>query len=248
MGGASTKLTRGKTRRLVFILGDQLNRDSAVFDGHDPATDLVFMAEVSAESTKVKSHKARTTLFLSAMRHFRDQLRSDGLRLDYLELDADGNPGTLDGALTLAIGRHKPVEIVVCEPGEHGIAVAIESAARREGVALRFAPDRHFLVSSEEFAAFARGRKSLRLEHFYRPLRAKFGILMDGKEPVGGQWNFDHDNRGAFGKEGPGLLPAPTAFSPDKLTKAVIALVQKQFPEHPGDPADSSSRSHPTAR
>ncbi len=235
MGGASTKLTRGKTRRLVFILGDQLNRDSAVFDGHDPATDLVFMAEVSAESTKVKSHKARTTLFLSAMRHFRDQLRSDGLRLDYLELDADGNPGTLDGALTLAIGRHKPAEIVVCEPGEHGIAVAIESAARREGVALRFAPDRHFLVSSEEFAAFARGRKSLRLEHFYRPLRAKFGILMDGKEPVGGQWNFDHDNRGAFGKEGPGLLPAPTAFSPDKLTKAVIALVQKQFPEHPGD-------------
>ena len=235
MGGASTKPARVKNRSLVFILGDQLNRDSSVFEGHDPAHDLVFMAEVSAESTKVKSHKARTTLFLSAMRHFRDQLRSDGIRVDYLELDADGNPGTLEGALTEAVHRHKPTEIVLCRPGEHGVGVAIESAARNHGVALRLTPDRHFLTSTQEFESFARGRKALRLEHFYRPLRAKLGILMDGREPVGGQWNFDHDNRGTFGKEGPGLLPAPVSFSPDAVTKAVIALVKKRFPDHPGD-------------
>jgi deoxyribodipyrimidine photolyase-related protein len=85
-----------------------------------------------------------------------------------------------------------------------------------------------------EFAAHAKGRKSLRLEYFYREMRQKHGVLMEHGEPVGGQWNFDADNRAAFGKTGPGTLPAPPRFTPDATTREVIALVNARFAEHPG--------------
>lgn len=235
MGGALSKKSAKPVRRLVFVLGDQLNRDSAVFDGHDPQLDMVFMAEVAHESTKVKSHKARTTLFLSAMRHFRDSLLNDKFRVDYLEIDQAAGTATLGAALSEAIDRHRPAEIVVCEPGEHAVEMEIREAAQTKGASLRIDPDRHFLTSKDDFKAFAKGRKALRLEHFYRPLRAKLGILMDGAQPAGGQWNYDHDNRGSFGKAGPGLLPAPVSFSPDRLTRKVMDSVESMFAGHPGD-------------
>ena len=222
-------------RRLVFVLGDQLNETSSALDGFDHETDIVFMAEVSQESTKVVSHKARTVLFLAAMRHFRDALRASGKRVEYLELDAPDNPGTLEGALELALSRFAPSMAMWVEPGEHSVKCAIESKVRELGVPFTETIDRHFLTTVEEFRAFAKGRKMLRLEHFYRPARARFNILMDGGEPEGGQWNYDTDNRGSFGKQGPGLLPAPRAFIPDSITRDVIALVERMFPNHPGD-------------
>jgi len=57
-------------RRLVIVLGDQLDLDAAAFDDFDPATDAIWMAEVDEESTHVWSSQPRTALFLSAMRHF----------------------------------------------------------------------------------------------------------------------------------------------------------------------------------
>ena len=98
--------------------------------------------------------------------------------------------------------------------------------------------DRHFLCTHEEFAQHARGRKQLRLEYFYRELRRKHDVLMHDGKPVGGKWNYDAENRNSFGKSGPGELPAPRRFRPDAVTKNVLALVEKKFPDHPGRLAD----------
>ena len=233
--GKQRRLKVAEVRRLVFVLGDQLDESSSALDEFDPETDIIFMAEVAQESTKVVSHKARTVLFLSAMRHFRDSLRSAGKRVEYLELDAPDNPGTLEGALELAVKRFNPALVLWVEPGEYGVKRAVGSKVRELGVPFTETIDRHFLTTVEEFRAFAKGRKMLRLEHFYRPARARFKILMDGDEPAGGEWNYDTDNRGSFGKQGPGLLPAPRAFIPDTITRDVIALVERKFPNHPGD-------------
>ena len=75
-------------RHLVLVLGDQLDRTSAAFDGFDPRQDRVWMAEVAGESTHVWSHKARIAVFLAAMRHFRDRLEADGITVDYTSLAA----------------------------------------------------------------------------------------------------------------------------------------------------------------
>lgn len=91
----------------------------------------------------------------------------------------------------------------------------------------------HCHVTVREFAAYAKGRKQLRLEYWYRALRQKHGILMDGDTPAGGQWNFDADNRESFCKHGPQNLPPPTRFAPDAVPRDVIARVSTQFADRP---------------
>ena len=227
---------------LILVLGDQLDRRSSAFDGFDRDHDCVWMAEVAEESTHVWTHKARITVFLSAMRHFRAGLQKEGITVDYTELSplpAAGEPGTLAAALLAGLARCRqarrlPDKLIIVEPGEWRVQEALRAAAKEAGIPLEIRRDSHFFSSREEFAEHARGRKQLRLEYFYRPLREKFGVLMEDGEPAGGQWNFDAENRGAFPKGGPGKLPAPMRFTPDKTTGAVIDLVNARFASHPG--------------
>ena len=229
-------------RNLILVLGDQLDRNSAAFDGFDPGADSVWMAEVAEESTHVWTHKARITMFLAAMRHFRQQLTADGIPVDYRELTPTKQPrepetlaAALGASLTqLAKAKQQPERLICVEPGEWRVRQALEAAAAKAKLPLEIRPDRHFFTTVDEFAAHAAGRKQLRLEFFYRPLRERFGILMDDGEPVGGQWNYDADNRGSFGKAGPGELPAPRRFPPDAITREVIDLVERRFAKHPG--------------
>ncbi|MBI3154267.1 MAG: cryptochrome/photolyase family protein [Burkholderiales bacterium] len=223
-----------EVRQLVLVLGDQLDRASSAFDGFDAARDAVWMAEVDAESTHVPSSKARMALFLSAMRHFADELRAEGLALRYRRLDDAANRHTLAGELEAAARALRPQRLVVTEPGEWRVRQALVDAARRLGVAIDIRADRHFLASVDDFAAHAKSRKSLRMEFFYREMRRRHRVLMDGDEPCGGQWNYDADNRAAFDRRGPGLLPPRSTFAPDAITREVIALVDRRFAAHPG--------------
>jgi deoxyribodipyrimidine photolyase-related protein len=233
-------------RHLVIVLGDQLDRASAAFDGFDRDHDRVWMAEVAEESTHVWTHRARIAVFLSGMRHFRDRLLKEGIDVDYRELAAAASPdepATLAAALLASLDGDRgsaryPAALVVVEPGEWRVQEALRGAAREAGLPLEIRSDRHFFASRDDFAAHARGRKQLRLEYFYRPLREKFGVLMDDGEPAGGRWNFDAENRGAFPKSGPGTLPAPVRFAPDTTTRGVIDLVNARFATHPGSLAD----------
>jgi deoxyribodipyrimidine photolyase-related protein len=111
---------------------------------------------------------------------------------------------------------------------------SLQAVVEEAGLALQVCEDRHFFSSVREFAAHASGRKSLRLEYFYRELRRRHGVLLHEGQPVGGQWNFDADNRESFGARGPGMLPPRATFEPDALTREVIALVETRFAQHPG--------------
>ncbi|MBM3824429.1 MAG: cryptochrome/photolyase family protein [Verrucomicrobia bacterium] len=224
-----------RPRHLVLVLGDQLNQDSAAFDGFNPACDAVWMAEVAEESTRVWSHKSRVAMFLSAMRHFRDTLRSRGVTVHYRQLQDAPNSGNLCGELTAATSGLRPQGLIWVQPGEWRVQSSLESTARALGVDFEVRPDRHFFCSTEEFAQHARGRKQLRMEFFYRELRRRHRVLMDGDEPEGGAWNFDSENRESFGKNGPDTLrPQPRRFEPDAVTREVLDLVNKRFARHPG--------------
>ena len=222
-------------RTLVVVLGDQLNLDATAFDGFDAAQDAVWMAEVSEESTQVWSAKQRTALFLTAMRHFALALQEAGRAVHYTRLDASGNAGDLAAQLQADVARLKPAQLVMTAPGDWRVLQAIRTAAETEGIPLEVREDRHFFTSVREFAAHARGRKSLRMEYFYREQRKRHCILMgeDG-EPLGGQWNFDSENREAFDANGPGFVPPRSRFEPDAITREVIALVNTRFADHPG--------------
>jgi len=222
-------------RHLIVVLGDQLDRHASAFDGFDATQDAVWMAEVAEESTHVWSSQQRTTLFLSAMRHFGQALHEDGVPLHYRRLDDPANSGTLAGELRASIQALRPQRVLWVEPGDHRVATALRAAAAAARVPFDEREDRHFLCSTAEFGAHARGRKQLRMEYFYRDMRRRHGVLTDAAgEPEGGTWNFDADNREAFGRDGPGVVPAPLRFEPDAITLEVMALVRTRFASHPG--------------
>ncbi len=222
------------TRTLVIVLGDQLDLDAAAFDGFDPSQDAVWMAEADEEATHVWSSKQRIAIFLAAMRHFAQALQAAGRPLHYTRLDDPGNRGSLAAELRGALDRLKPQRVVITAPGDWRVWQALKAVVAQAGLALEVCEDRHFFCTVREFAAHAKGRKSLRLEYFYRELRQRHGVLMQQGQPIGGQWNFDADNREAFGPKGPGPVPPRATFEPDAITREIITLVEQRFATHPG--------------
>ncbi|MCX6951823.1 MAG: cryptochrome/photolyase family protein [Verrucomicrobia bacterium] len=225
-------------RSLVLVLGDQLDPAAAVFDDFDAERDIVWLAEVAEESEHVWTGKPRIAVFLSAMRHFRDAQRKLGRTVSYTALDDPANTQSLASELARAVAEHRPERLVMTEAGEWRVQELIAAAAKAAGVRLEMRPDRHFFCSRADFSAHAAGRKILRMEFFYREVRRKHRVLLDEQgEPEGGQWNYDHDNRGSFKKGGPQeeKLRAPALTKPDAVTREVLALVERRFASHPGE-------------
>jgi len=222
-----------RVRCLRLVLGDQLSRRNPVLGDIDATQDLIWLCEAAHEATQVPSHKARIVLFLLAMRHFAEALRAEGLPVRYLALDAHDH-AKLEDALAADLGRLRPARVCVTQPGEYRLLAALQNTCERQGVPLEVLDDDHFLCPRADFERWADGRKTLHLEHFYRWLRKRDDVLMDGNEPAGGTWNYDKANRKPFGKQGPGLIPEPLTFAPDAITAAVIELVESRFPQAPG--------------
>lgn len=220
-------------RNLVFVLGDQLDRRSSALEGFDPRHDRVLMAEVPDESTHVPSHKARSALFLAAMRHYAAWLVTQGIPFDYLAL-GEHRHASLADALQSAIQRHAPERVIMIEPGDYRVRETIRASCRASQVELVVCEDRHFLISTTEFQARAKKYKQPRMEVFYRHMRKRLKVLMEGDDPVGGTWNYDRENRLPFAKTGPVNVPKPLTFSPDAITHTAIAAVEKHFGHHPG--------------
>jgi deoxyribodipyrimidine photolyase-related protein len=222
-----------KIRNLVVVLGDQLSPGLSSLDACDRTLDLVVMCEVAEEATYVRHHKKKIILLFSAMRHFADELRALGWRVAYTRLDDDGNSGSLTGEVVRAVATHRPERIVITEPGEWRLLQDIRSWSRLVDLPVDVRPDTRFISSTDEFESWAKGRKQLRMEYFYRDMRRKTGLLMDGSLPVGGQWNFDHDNRKSAKTDL--FMPAPAHFQQDATTRKVVALVKDRFANHFGD-------------
>lgn len=218
------------TTTIRLLLGDQLTRDISALQGL-AAGDVVLMAEVMAECTYVPHHAHKLVLVLSAMRHFAVTLRAAGVRVDYIRLDDPANTQSLAGEVARAVARHGAGCVIATEPGEW--RVLQDMRAWRPGCPVQIRTDGRFLCDLESFRAFADGRAGLRLEHFYRMMRRRCGVLLepDGT-PAGGQWNYDSENRKRLP---PGLsAPPPSAFPPDEITRAVMALVAERFATHVG--------------
>lgn len=219
-----------------MILGDQLTLDNPALQGFDPSQDHIVMAEVMHESTHVWSHRQRITLFLSAMRHFADSLQARHFPLTYFKLESHQYPD-LSAVWQAVLQQHQPVSLRVCEPGDWRVWQALSTFAEQHAVTLEVLQDTHFMCSISQFQRWAAGQKtpSLRMENFYRGMRKKYNLLMAGDVPVGGDWNYDKQNRQPLDKNGPENLQPPPQFAPDTLTQSVMALVEKRFPEHPGE-------------
>ena len=218
---------------LILVLGDQLTPTLSSLAAGDPARDRVLMAELHEEATYVRHHQKKIAFIFSAMRHFAEELRASGWTVDYVKLDAPDNEGGFSAQLKHAVAEHQPERILVTEAGEWRVRRMQEGWQAQFSLPVDVLPDDRFLCTPAAFRDWAAGRKQLRMEYFYRDMRRRTGLLMDGGQPVGGQWNFDAENRKT---PDPGrVMPRPRATPPDAITREVLALVGARFGSHFGD-------------
>lgn len=209
--------------RLVLVLGDQLTPNVAALKAADRAQDVVVMAEVMGEGTSVPHHPQKIALILAAMRKFAAGLEAEGWRVAYSRLDEPENSQTISGELLRRAAEFGANEVLATKPGEWRVLRDLEELP----VPVRVLEDDRFLCSEAEFAAWAEGRRQLRMEWFYREMRRKTGLMMEGDKPEGGQWNFDHENRKPAKAD---LLRArPRDFALDAVVEEVLELVEARF-------------------
>ncbi|SEL79020.1 deoxyribodipyrimidine photolyase-related protein [Roseovarius azorensis] len=209
--------------RLVLVLGDQLSHSVSALREADKTSDTVVMAEMMDEARYVPHHPKKIALILSAMRHFAEELRAEGWQVAYTRLDDPEATRSIVGELMRRAEQHETTEVITTQPGEWRLIKELNNAPLR----VRQLPDDRFLCSLEEFDRWARGRKELRMEYFYREMRRKTGFLMEGGKPAGGKWNFDHDNRKRA--QADMLRASPMQFAPDEVTRQVLDLVETRF-------------------
>ncbi|WP_071872247.1 cryptochrome/photolyase family protein [Atopomonas hussainii] len=216
-------------RQLALILGDQLSFNLPSLQALNPARDLVLLAEVHEEASHVPHHPQKIAFIFSAMRHFAEALRSRGYQVHYVTLDDPANSGSLLDELQRQLAAEPFAAIHLCETGDWRVEKSLKDA----DLPITWHADTRFLCSRERFAAWAAGKKQLRMEFFYREQRKRLNILLnpDGT-PVGGAWNFDADNRQALPKNA--KPPYPLRVAPDAITEEVLALVRQRFSHHYG--------------
>jgi deoxyribodipyrimidine photolyase-related protein len=209
--------------RLVLVLGDQLSPGVAALQAADRDSDIVVMAEVMDEATYVRHHPKKIAFLFAAMRKFARELARNGWRVAYTRLDDPDNAGSIPGELLRRAAEFGAREVLATRPGEWRLIRLLEEMP----VPVRQFADDRFLCSETEFRSWAQGRKVLRMEHFYREMRRKTGLLMEGGEPAGGKWNFDHENRKPAPEEV--CHEGPLRFLPDDTVEEVLDLVAARF-------------------
>ena len=215
---------------LILVLGDQLDLVHGALREARPGVDTIVMAEVAEEASYVRHNRHKIAFIFSAMRHFRDELRERGF--DVLYYPYQSGLGSLHQAVLAALEERSVDSVRCCEPGEYRLLH--EMRQWRLPLAFELLEDDRFLASHEDFAAWATGRKQLRMEYFYRLMRRKYRILLDESgKPAGGRWNYDSENRRGWRNRD--SVPSRPVFEIDSITAEVIELVDREFPDHPGD-------------
>ena len=218
---------------LRLLFGDQLSTQLSSLSDLNSQEDWICLFEVREEATVVKHHKKKLAFLFAAMRHFAAELRAQGYQVHYSRLDDPENTGSFFGELQRKVEQLQPDKIILTEPSEYRVEQEVGTWAKRLGVEVEQREDNRFLATRSTFKSWAENRKQLRMEFYYREMRREYGILMDEYQPIGGQWNYDSENR----KRPPAdhNKPETYAATPDAVTQEVIELVEREFGDHFGD-------------
>ncbi|WP_409433428.1 cryptochrome/photolyase family protein [Litorimonas sp. RW-G-Af-16] len=220
------------TKTLIPIFADQLSHNLSSLAISEPDESVILMMEVKHEATHVPHHVKKLVFLFSAMRHFAEELRGKGWTVDYIELTDADNTGEFSAEMKRALDRHDVSQIRVCEPSVWRVLDYVKGWEAAFDIPVTVTPDDRFIATHDDFKSWASGRKQLRMEYFYRDMRRKTDLLMDGDKPEGGKWNYDSQNRKPPKS---GLdFPGPLRFDPDAITQDVIKMVREEYPNRFG--------------
>lgn len=224
----SSAKPRDSLRTTVWITGDQCSPFNSALAGCDPARTRVLMIESTTHARARPYHKRKLVLIYAVMRHFADDLRAAGWTVDYYASCADDQ-----AAFDAHLAAWQPQQLRMMAQSEFGVIEGFSALATERSLPFAVLPHGNFISEASDFDRLAKSESArVTMENFYRGMRKKTGLLMEGSGPVGGTWNYDAENR-----EPPkaGMrFPTPRAFEPDPITCDVIAMVEREFADHPG--------------
>lgn len=218
---------------LIILFPDQLSMSLSSLQHCEKQQDIVMLFELKEQFTYVKYHKKKIAFLFAAMRHFAEELTAAGFLVRYIRYDDPNNTHTLDGELDRALQESKAKHVVSTEPSEWYLLDKLKQWNEKNTIKITLLPDQRFLSSHETFAQWAKDKKQLRMEYFYREMRKKYNILLeiDGS-PIGGKWNYDEENRQPPAR---GMIsPRRISHKKSPILLQVLTLVGDTFPDHFG--------------
>lgn len=207
----------------VWILGDQLRRDTGALARRRPGEVRVLLVESDAKIGTGRWHRQRLHLVLASMRRFAADLRAEGFAVDHRRAP------TLRAGLDAHRVEFAPDRVIAMSP------MSWDGRRMLERADVDIVPNDQFLCSADRFASWAAKRRTLRMEDFYRWQRTRMGVLMDGDGPVDGRWNFDADNREPPPRDGRSW-PEPLVDPLDEIDARVIVDIARRSPQAFGAP------------
>jgi len=200
-------------KRLRLILGDQLNAEHSWFAAPDPDI-LYVVAELHQEATYVRHHVQKVLAFFLAMEALAGQLKARGHRVLHLDLDDTAGFEGLPALLTHLLAQSGSESFEYQRPDEFRLMQQLSEFCDSLDIPGHCCGTEHFLVTFDALEEVFPSDKKQRMEHFYRRMRRDSGWLMDeDSKPVGGQWNYDVENRKSLPRQI--VLPEPLLFEND---------------------------------
>ena len=208
-------------RRWLYVPYDQLTDAVGPLAGADPASVGIVLVESADKANRRPYHRQKLLWVLASMRHFALEQAARGVAVDYRHTE-----GPYASALAAAVADHGP--LTVMRPAERELRHELQPLV--DDGRLQVVPHEGWLTHAADFEAI--GGPPWRMDRFYRQVRRRTGVLMQGASPEGGRFSFDGDNRKAW--PGTPAAPAPPRFEPDDVTTEVVRLIERTFADHPG--------------
>jgi len=229
-------------KKLRLVLGDQLNHEHSWFDEKNPDI-LYVMAEMRQETDYVKHHIQKVVAFFQSMRNFSEYLKENGHEVRYCKISDKDNPNELTALLSNLISKEKIECFEYQLPDEYRLDVQLKDFCESLKIDFKAFDSEHFYTSRTELSEFFEGKKMLLMENFYRMMRKKHHVLMQGSQPEGNLWNFDKDNRLKY----KGQVPIPVAIGFQQNINEILSEIEKANVATFGK-IDSKNFNWPTSR
>lgn len=204
------------TRVTLWLLGDQLLHDHPAVSAASPGDEARILLIESEEALRRRSYRPqKLALLLSAMRHYAAEWRGRGRQVDVVRA------ATFADGLRRHAAAHRPERLITMAASSHAGRAFQGRLGEMLGLPVVVLPNTQFLIGRYNPVPDPQPGRRYVMENFYRAMRRRFGVLMDGDEPAGGRWNFDTENRKPLPKNLP--LPEDATFAPGAITLDVLS-------------------------
>ncbi len=210
------------SKSLRLILGDQLNINHSWFITNNDSITYVLM-EIRTETDYAKHHIQKVVGFFSAMQAFASDLKSKNHTVIYIHLNDANNLQSFENNLEFLISENNFTNFEYQLPDEYRVDKILKDFCKTLSITNSVYDSEHFYTTRNELGTFFEGKKTFILESFYRSMRKKHNVLMEGEKPVTGQWNYDGENRKKLPKDHKPTLPL--VFNNN--VEAIVSEIQK---------------------